>query len=154
MARLLASRRRRAAQRQQHRTILRPKQRRQHGAAFVAGDDATYFRSGVYQPLQRLSRGPDDWFGRARLQLWSSDGCSGRSCKADAATGNWLRLVRSFVSGEAGIGNNNEGLRSVAGVCVPDFGGALRELVATVLGSADDTDRDLWRVSRHLAARL
>ena len=58
-----------------------------------------------------------------------------------------LRLGRPLVSGEAGFGRSDDGVRPVAGLCVSDPGGALRELVAAVLGAADRSDRRLRRLS-------
>ena len=45
--------------------------------------------------------------------------------KTGAADGDWLRLVRPFLPGEAGFRNGDNISRDVAGFCLPDPGGAL-----------------------------
>ncbi len=64
---------------------------------------------------------------------------------------DWADLV---VSGETGVGRDQPDLRAVAGLRVPDSRGALRELVAAVLGAADGADRGVRRVRRPDAAQV
>ncbi len=63
------------------------------------------------------------------------------------AEGDQLRLVGSVVSGEEGR-QFRPGVRAVDRVRVPDSGGALRELVAAVLGAAVGADRRVRRGGR------
>ena len=105
-------------------------------------------RPAVHEPLQRLSRGAGHRRGRARLQLGPGARRARGGGEGDAAADisyDWADL--SYQERKA-VGQRVAALRAVARLRVPDPGGALRELVAAVLGAAVGAGRGGRRVRR------
>ncbi len=82
------------------------------------------------------------------LQLRPGHGCARGGRRADAAARNGLRLVRPVVPGEESGRDDIARVRAVDRLRLPDPGGALRELVASVERSALGSGGGLRSVHR------
>ena len=105
-------------------------------------------RPAVHEPVQRVSRGADHRRRGARVQLRAGARRAGGGCQGHAAGDGELRLVGPVVSGAQSLGQRGADLRPVDCLRVPDSRGALRELVAAVLGAAVGAGRGRRRVRR------
>ena len=108
------------------------------GAAVVAADArGSIVGPRVHEPLQPLPRGADHRRRGARLQLGpgarrARGGGARRRCRREMGY-DWSDL--SYQERQ-GLGQRGAAVRAVARLRVPDPRGALRELVAAVLGAA------------------
>ena len=118
------------------------------GAAVGAADDAADVRPAVHQPLQRLPRRAGHRRRGARLQLGpgarrARGGRARRRCRRDISY-DWADLS---YPGAQRLGQRPARLFALSLVVrVPDPRGALRELVAAVLGAAVGAGRGVRRV--------
>src|SRR5262245_31319219 len=129
------------------RPVLRPQPERRHGAALDARRPPEIVRSGVRDPVQRVSRRRDLRDAGAGLQHGAGDGRGRRGRGPGPAARHGVRLERHELPG-VDRGERRRPLRLVARARLPDPRGALPELVVAVERALEHPGRGGGRVRR------
>jgi preprotein translocase subunit SecF len=142
-------------QHRERRAVLRAQQQGRGGAAVGADLGPQHLRPGIHDALQPLPQRADQRLGGARLQFDAGHAGARGGFRRNDAQRNGLRLHGHVVPGaEGAAGRLADGhLRLLAALRLPDPGGAVRELVAALLGPAGYADRRRRRLFRAAAAR-